>query len=93
MKESTLEKRLKVAVKESKGLCLKMPSQWYRGIPDRLILLPGGRVYFVELKTLINETSTHQKYYQLKLTKLGFNTYIIKGRNQLERFIEEHVKV
>lgn len=80
------------AVRSAGGLCIKLPANLYRGIPDRLVLLPGGRVYFVELKTEKGKPSVHQLRYQIFLRNLGFNSDIIQGETQLRRFIENHVE-
>ena len=51
MIESTVEKRLCKKVKnELHGWALKFISPGLSGVPDRIVLLPGGRIYFVELK-------------------------------------------
>lgn len=89
--ESTLENTLRLAVKRSGGLCFKLPAFLYRGIPDRLVLLPGARVWFVELKTDTGRTSVHQKRYQKILQTLGFNSVIIQGELPLKEFIHDHL--
>lgn len=91
-RESALEKMLRQAVRSAGGLCIKLPAHLYRGIPDRLVLLPGGRVYFIELKTEKGKPSVHQLRYQIFLRKLGFNSDIIQGESQLRDFIENHVE-
>ena len=91
MKESTLEKALVVAVKKAGGLCIKLPASSYRGIPDRLVLLPGSRIFFVELKAEDGRLSIHQSRFQNILQTLGFNSYIIQGKPSLMEFIENHV--
>lgn len=50
MRESTVEKHLADRVKRLGGLCWKFVSPNLSGVPDRIVVLPGGRVYFVELK-------------------------------------------
>lgn len=91
-RESALEKMLVQAVRSAGGLCVKLPANLYRGIPDRLVLLPGGRVHFVELKTEKGRPSVHQLRYQIFLRELGLNSDIIQGESQLKDFIENHVK-
>jgi hypothetical protein len=92
MREATLERRLSLAVKEAGGYCLKLPAMWYIGIPDRMLLLPG-RVIFVELKTDKGRASPAQKNWESRLTKLRLTYYIIHGLDQLERFLDENVRV
>lgn len=49
-RESTIEKRLIAEVKKAGGITFKLVSPGTAGIPDRVVILPGGRVYFVEVK-------------------------------------------
>lgn len=91
-RESALEKTLRQAVRTAGGLCIKLPAMWYRGIPDRMVLLPGGRLYFIELKTSKGKPSVHQLRYQIFLRKLGFYSGIIQGETQLKEFIKDHVE-
>lgn len=95
MSESLIERRLKRAVKEVKGRCIKLPALWYRGIPDRLILLPGGRVWFIELKKEKAQTekavAAGQSAWAIYLLKYGFNYARLVGRSGVDQFIQEHV--
>lgn len=92
MRESSLEKRLGLAVKKAGGFSIKLPANWYIGIPDRMLLLQG-RVIFVELKTDKGRASPAQKNWASRLTKLGLIYHIIHGLDQLERFLDEHIRL
>ena len=48
--EKEIEKKLIAMVKRHGGLCLKWVCPGWSGVPDRIILLPGARVYFIETK-------------------------------------------
>ena len=50
--EKVIERKLRDGVKKLGGgaQCLKFESPGTSGVPDRMILLPGGRVVFVALK-------------------------------------------
>jgi hypothetical protein len=50
MRESDIERRLRLAVEDLGGECWKFVSPGNNGVPDRLCLLPGGRIIFVEVK-------------------------------------------
>jgi hypothetical protein len=50
MREESVETHLFRTVKAAQGLCVKLSPVGLVGIPDRLVLLPGGRVAFVECK-------------------------------------------
>lgn len=92
MREATLERRLSLAVKVAGGYCIKLPAMWYIGIPDRMLLLPD-RVLFVELKTGRGRASAAQKNWGSRIIKLGLTYHIIHGLDQLERFLDENVRI
>lgn len=50
MREKTIEKKLADAVKARGGLAPKFTSPGFDGMPDRIVLMPGGRMAFVEVK-------------------------------------------
>lgn len=87
--EKTLEKKLREAVKKCKGLALKFYCLSFTGIPDRVVLMPGGRIWFVELKTTGKKLSPRQKIVIPQLLKLGFRVWIIDDQYKLDWFIGE----
>ena len=48
--EKSIENILRKAVEDEGGVCLKWTCPGHRGVPDRMILFPGGIIAFVELK-------------------------------------------
>lgn len=48
--EKDIEKKLRKMVESHGGKCLKWVCPGWSGVPDRIVLLPGGRVIFVETK-------------------------------------------
>lgn len=93
--EARVEEALREAVEAVGGLCLKLPASLYRGVPDRLLVLPGGRVFFVELKDRRGKTNTrtrvHQEWFRDRLFSLGVPWYKIKGKPELQDFIKSHL--
>lgn len=92
MRESQIETRLKdklTEVKGTKALALKFISPGFAGIPDRVILLEGGRTIFVELKAPDEEPRPLQQYRAIQLKKLGFEVYCIDSYEAVDKFIEE----
>lgn len=87
MKEAGLEKLLTDRVKKARGLCIKLPAAHTRGLPDRLVLLPGI-VVFVELKVDKGVLSPHQKHYIQILSRMGFRCEVLYGRIELVKFLE-----
>lgn len=61
MLESKIERDFTKWVKGHGGLCLKQNANWYIGIPDRLIIMPGGRCMFLEMKRPGGKTSDRQE--------------------------------
>ena len=53
-------------------LCLKFESPGFTGVPDRMILMPGGEMFFVELKAPGKKERPRQRYVQDQLRALGF---------------------
>ncbi len=89
MKESTIEARLVREVKNLGGLCYKFISPGAPGVPDRIIILPGGRVVFVELKTEIGRLAKIQKWQIEEMRKRGAEICVLKGMEQVLAFLEE----
>ena len=77
MLEKDVERKLKKAVEALGCMCLKFESPGYTGVPDRLILMPGGEAFFVETKAPGKKERPRQEYVQRKLRDLGF---IVVGR-------------
>ena len=73
MRESQIEARLSREVKHAGGLCLKWVSPGCTGVMDRIVLLPGGRVIFVELKQPGGRLSERQKWMADALARLGMD--------------------
>lgn len=89
MNESAIEARLVRAVKASGGLCYKFVSPGNPGVPDRIVILPGGRVIFVELKTEVGRLSGLQKYQSSELERRGVDIRVLKGLDQVKAFLDE----
>ena len=71
--EKEIEKKLKKMIERHGGLCLKWVCPGWLGVPDRICLLPGGFVIFVELKRPEGgKQSAMQRWWAQKLSKLGF---------------------
>jgi hypothetical protein len=75
--EKVLEKKIKDTVIGMGGLSIKLLSNYVRGLPDRLCLLPGGRVLFVEVKTTGEKPRPIQVLMHMTLRRLGFQVEVI----------------
>lgn len=77
------------AVRKSGGMCLKFVSPNFDGMPDRLILLPGGKIAFAELKAPGKKPRPLQLARHKTLTNLGFRVYVIDSAEQIGAILDE----
>lgn len=75
MLEKTIEARLRDGIKAAGGLCLKLVCPGMNGVPDRLILLPGGVAFFAETKRPGETERKRQKLVHRDLRRLGFTVF------------------
>lgn len=88
MNEKLLEKKLREGVKVKGGIALKLTSISLTGLPDRLVLLPGGRVKFAELKSTGKKQTRLQVIVSDKLRALGFEVWVIDTQDTLNEFLK-----
>ena len=88
MKESekTLEAALVEGTKKRGGLAIKLTSQFHRGLPDRLVLLPYHTICFVELKSTGCKRTALQEAAASQLEALGFRVFVIASSLELFEF-------
>lgn len=89
MREATVERKLVEGVKKAGGQAWKFVSPGRSGVPDRIVLLPGGRVIFVELKTDTGKLSKLQIVCIRLLRELGFDARVLFGVSDVEEFLDE----
>ena len=75
--EKALERKLNALVKARGGLSIKLLPFNFAGLPDRMLLLPGGLLRFVEVKTTGKQPSAIQRVVHAKFLSLGFPVLII----------------
>jgi len=85
--EKTLEKKLREEVKKLGGLALKFSSSTYTGMPDRIVLMPGGKTYWVELKSTGKKQTPIQTRVERKLYSLEHYVFLIDSLYTLSCFI------
>jgi hypothetical protein len=89
MLEKQIEAKLRRDVKNSGGVALKFISPGTAGVPDRLILLPKGKLAFVELKAPGCSLRPLQQKRKDQLEDLGFRVYIIDSITGVSDFLRE----
>lgn len=89
--ERDIESALKRRVEYCGGKCIKFVAVSESGIPDRIVLLPGGKVIFVELKRPYGgRLSAIQKYQLDKLKSLGCNAAVVRNYKDIDMLLEEY---
>jgi len=89
MREKAIERKLTLAVKSACGIVPKFVSPGSDGMPDRIVLLPGGRVAFVEVKAPGEQPRPLQLARHRLLRRLGFKVYVLDGEEQIQQIIKE----
>lgn len=89
MREKTIEKKLWDAVKATGGVAPKFVSPGLDGVPDRLVLLPGGRIAFIEVKAPGKTMRPLQVRRKRQLEALGFSVYCIDSPEQIGGIVRE----
>ena len=87
--EKEIERKLKVLIEgKFRGKCLKWVSPGWSGVPDRIILLPGGKVYFAELKRPSGKVDPLQIWWRRQLEGLGFTVWHVYSLEDINRIGE-----
>ena len=89
MLERAIEQRLVEAVRKAGGLCPKFVSPGWDGVPDRIVLFPGGKMGFVELKAPGQKLRPLQRRRREQLERLGFRVFVIDGVEQIGGVLHE----
>ncbi len=89
MRERDIEKRLVWAIQKLGGLCPKWVSPGWDGVPDRIVLLPGGHIAFVELKAPGEKPRPLQVRRKRQLEALGFKVYIIDSMTEIQKALDD----
>ena len=87
MTESQIEARLVEGVRLLGGVAFKFTSPGNAGVPDRLIILPGGHVLFAELKTKEGRPSKIQRFQIDRLRRLGVCVGLVAGQEGVDDFL------
>ena len=89
MSEKILEAKLRDSIKRMGGLAVKVWPVSFTGLPDRLVLLPGGKTYFAELKSPGKKPTARQKVVHMALRDIGFVVAVIDSAESLRKFLED----
>ena len=89
MREKAIEQKLTLMVKKQGGICPKFVSPGFDGMPDRIVLLPGGCMAFVEVKAPGKKPRVLQTSRHALLRRLGFRDYVLDNEEQVRGILEE----
>lgn len=89
MREREIEQTFVKEVRKVGGIAVKLVSPGYDGMPDRLVLMPDGKVFFAELKRPGAKPGPLQKSRHRMLRDLGFTVLVIDDKKGIEEAIHE----
>lgn len=89
MREKTIEQKLVSATRARGGIALKFVSLAFDGMPDRLVLLPGGHMAFVEVKAPGKMPRPLQVSRHNLLRRLGFRVYVLDAVEAIPGMLAE----
>lgn len=90
MREQDVEKYLRDRVRQVGGRAYKWVSPGNSGVPDRIVLLPGDRTVFVELKAPGRKPTPLQKAQAAKIQATGHAVLVIDSKNGVDQFIKDY---
>lgn len=89
MLEEAVEQGLHRKVRQRGGETYKICPEYCAGIPDRLVLLPGGRVYLVELKSETGTLRPDQVIWHEKAAAVGVTVVVLSGTKEVNAWLDE----
>lgn len=87
--EKYIEQYLISRTRELGGIALKLAPFWFKGIPDRLLLIPHGIAIFVEVKQKSGRLSDRQKRVIGWLNEHGFSVEVVWDREDVNKLFEK----
>ena len=89
MKEKIIEKKIGKTVKEAGGIAPKLICLGFDGMPDRIVLLPGGCMGYIEVKVPGKVPRPLQEARHQVLRHLGFLIYVLDDKQQNRGLLDE----
>lgn len=89
MLEKAIEAKLRAVVKIMGGKALKLTCPGTAGMPDRMLIFPEGRIYFIEVKKEGQKLKALQHIRLDWLNRMGFNARVISSLEQVDEFAKE----
>lgn len=89
MREASIEQSMRIRLQKMGCLVYKFVSPGNNGVPDRIVITPGGDVIFVELKTSRGNLRPDQRVQIRRLSEHHARTVVIHGPEEADNFIRE----
>lgn len=86
--EKDIERRLGNQLKKLGCIYMKFVSPGNDGVPDRIVVLPGGGVIFIELKATTGKLMANQRVQISRLRKQGALVFVLTGKRDAELFVD-----
>ena len=93
VRERDIEEYLREKAKALKGKAYKWTSPGNNGVPDRIVMLPGARIIFVELKAPGKDATPIQKLQHKRIRDLGFQVFVIDSKQGVDELIKQYEEV
>lgn len=90
--EKVIERYLNEKVKRLGGLSIKLLPFLFRGLPDRMCLLPVGTVIFFELKSKGETPTPIQLSVHARIRNLGFRVEVVDDKSQIDTILNKYAK-
>jgi len=88
LSERQIENRIVKYAKDQGWLVIKLNPTWHKGLPDRMFLLPGGKIVFLELKKPGGRASPLQKYFIAWMKDLGHSAHVVDNYDEAVRILD-----
>ena len=89
MREREIEEKLRLESQKRGGLAMKFVSPGLVGMPDRIVILPQGKIGFVELKAPGEKPRKIQVRRMEQLRKLGFPVYVLDDKEKIGEVLDD----
>lgn len=86
--ERQIEAALTAATRAAGGLCWKFTSPGTAGVPDRIVILPGPAIGFVECKTTGSQPRPQQVRRLRQLRELGVPVFVLDHLDDIEEVLD-----
>ena len=90
MLEKQIEAYLVKRIKALGGMAYKFTSPAHKGVSDRIVCLPNGQTWFVELKTEGGRLSPLQKVFASDMARMNQKYVCLWNKEQIDEFITNH---